>query len=441
MESIFDGYDCVILNYNKDELKRLLPFRDSLNQIGIKCLVAKITVFDDIVKDSVSVFGYFINEPDAARQLSAANIPLSDKYSVCVCGNGEGYVFDNLNFDKNVGYVHTNHDTERVSSLRYFRDNNAADFAKDYYDNTGRRYSRTFSDEKGNVLIQFYYDASGREVIREDYKTGVIALSYNRKKYHFTSRSNFAVWFFKKFGLFDKKFVFSENNHRIRRLLENCSYAVQICSSEKDMLTDSKYHCKYFVFDNICKNLPANSCNLGLLRDFDRENHCSLNCVTHIDAKTVDHFINIVESVPFVRFHVMMEDAETVNCVPKICGLKNIEIYHMDRYMYSEGIMKNKLLDLCDMSVDIDGYMSKFEEAMFFRNILMFSFTGMKSKYICSDHIYKQGETGRFKSFMLLARVSKSVIKSAVEMQQRMIFRSSEKDYKKFADDILKGNV
>lgn len=441
MESIFDGYDCVILNYNKDELKRLLTFRDNLNQIGIRCLIAKITAFDDIIKDSVSVFGYFINELDAAKQLSAANVPLSDKYSVCVCGNGEGYIFDNADFDKNIGYVCVNHDTERVSVLRHFRDNNNADFAKDYYDSTGRRYSRIFSDAKGNILIQFYYDASGREVIREDYKTGVIELSYNRKKYYFTSRSDFAVWFFKKFGLFDKKFIFSENNYQIRRLLEDCGYAVQICSSEKDMLTDSKYHCKYFVFDSLCKDLPANSRSLGLLRNFDRENYCSLNCVTHINTKTVDRFINIAESVPFVKFHVMIEDSETTDCVLKICRLKNIEIYHMDRYMYSEGIMKNKLFDLCDMSIDIDGYMSKFEESMFFRNILMFSFTDTKSKYICFNHIYKLGETGRFKSFMLLARVSKSFIKSAVEMQQQMIFRSSEEDYRKFADDVLKGNV
>ena len=432
MASVFDRYEAVIVLSDKAYLDKTLTFRNALSEAGIEAAIVHLGMLEDTPEYCTSTMGHFIMG-SIDRVITAANMPLSDKYYIGICANNAAWIYDKSAFDDVSGYVLPNPSTERVRTVSYHNRKTQVSLISDYYNNQGQMFSRVIKDSTGAVINQTYFDALGKEVICEDYSTGFIRLLHEDRYYCFADRIKFNDWFFKQFDLFSKKLIFAGRDNKVRSICINAVDTVQLCSSTADRDCDKGFNCKYRIFDDADVELHENEYRLGKIFNFTHRDAFSKDCIIHVNKATLDKAYELVRSLSSFNFHIIVDDDDTIDCLTKFADTKNTKVYHLDLYLSFKGIMQ-KLMKSCSLAVDIDGELMQFEEDMFLNNVLMFSLSGKAGRYVPESHVQNPSQ---FISSMLFISVSKRAYEDALRKQQSCICKSSLEDYKEFVREVF----
>ncbi|HEO7475185.1 TPA: accessory Sec system glycosylation chaperone GtfB [Streptococcus agalactiae] len=87
----------------------------------------------------------------------------------------------------------------QVKNIDWF-DNNKKVRYTDHYNRFGWCFARTHFDKNQNVTTKSYFDKDGKEVIVENFRTGVIILNWLNKDYFFDNRVAFLNFYFSLMG-------------------------------------------------------------------------------------------------------------------------------------------------------------------------------------------------------------------------------------------------
>lgn len=432
MASIFERYQGVIIAMYADELDDLIFFRDNMARAGFDCLIVCLSAIREIKANVLSIFDYFlISNTDTQRLLPLA-VDIDTSYFIDVCRSNSGWIRDKTEPDKLVGYIKS--DTNQKVDAIMYHGAKGQYVIEDDYNHYGSLCSRMNKDNDGKVLGITHFNDDGQETIYEDYENASVRLFYDNKDYCFSNRGNFALWFFKHFGLLDKKLFFQRDCYVVQTICEQSRDVIRICEDIDDKVCDEKYHCSRFVFKKPVSDSSA--VVLGKIYDFEKSNGYFKNVVMNVDKDRIAAAKKLIEGLPFLKFHITTDDDHSaVDVFRELFNYNNVEIYNCDLYMSLHGLLHKKLFSLCDMAIDLNGVLYPFEKDMFFKDILMFSITGQADKYVHPSHICRS--TSQLISKLLLYNTVPDSYKNALDKQHECICRSDLSDYVNFVETVL----